>query len=65
MNILGRHNSTKEESYRRSGLKKRGNHELRLPSAAEAEERLEAFGPEAFTRTPDWGKLPEEALVTG
>jgi ring-1,2-phenylacetyl-CoA epoxidase subunit PaaA len=65
MNIFGRPNSPRNKIYRRLGLKKRDNHEVRLAFANEVRQRCQEFGLDVPPWTPDWGKLPEEAAVVG
>lgn len=65
MNIFGRPDSPKNKIYRQLGIKKRDNHDVRLAFAAEVAEKCQEFGLEMPEWKPDWGKLPEEAFVTG
>lgn len=65
MNIFGRPGSRRNKIYRRLGLKKRDNHEVRMAFANEVQQRCEEFGLDMPKWTPDWEKLPEEAVVVG
>ncbi|MBI3287713.1 MAG: phenylacetate-CoA oxygenase subunit PaaI [Chloroflexi bacterium] len=65
MNIFGRPRSSKNKLYRRLGLKKRDNDEVRQAFAAEVKERCQAFGLQVSEWKPEWERLPEEAFVTG
>jgi len=67
MNVFGKPNSSRSIIYRKYGLKKRDNHEVRMTFAEEV------FGvvDEASLRRPvweapaDWAKLPADGVVAG
>jgi ring-1,2-phenylacetyl-CoA epoxidase subunit PaaA len=67
MNVFGRPNSPRNAAYRKYGLKKRDNHEVRMTFAKEVEGVVE----EATLRMPkwevpaDWAMLPADGVVAG
>lgn len=65
MNIFGRANSPKNKLYRKLGLKKRDNDEVRQAFAKEIREKCSALG----LRVPDWqpveAKMTEEPFIPG
>ncbi len=65
MNIFGRANSAKNKIYRKWGLKKRDNDEVRQAFAKDIKEKADAFG----LRVPDWKpethKMSEEPFIPG
>lgn len=65
MNIFGRPNSPKNAVYRKYGLKRRDNHEVRLAFAQEIEALIQPLGLTLPPWTPDWAKLPEDAWIAG
>jgi ring-1,2-phenylacetyl-CoA epoxidase subunit PaaA len=65
MNIFGRPNSPRNQLYRRYGLKRRDNDEVRQAFAAEVKALCDRFGLVVPEWTPRWGDLPEEAHIPG
>ncbi|MBI4064035.1 MAG: phenylacetate-CoA oxygenase subunit PaaI [Elusimicrobia bacterium] len=65
MNIFGRQNSPKNKIYRKLGLKKRDNEEVRQTFALEVKQRCQEFG----LAVPDWkpveSKMLEEPFIPG
>lgn len=65
MNIFGRKGSPKNKIYRKWGLKKRDNDEVRQAFAADIADKCRKFG----LRVPDWkpevSKMPEEPFIPG
>ena len=67
MNVFGRPNSSRNKTYRKYGLKKRDNHEVRMTFAKE----VAGVVAEATLRMPDWNepadwsKLPADGVVAG
>ena len=65
MNIFGRKGSSRNAVYRKLGLKKRDNDEVRQAFAAEVAERCKEFG----LRVPEWKpvaeKMTEEPFIPG
>ena len=65
MNIFGRAGSPRNETYRKLGLKKRGNDEVRQSFAADVKEKCAKFG----LKVPDWKpeilKMTEEPFIPG
>ncbi len=65
MNIFGRAGSPKNKIYRRLGLKKRDNDEVRQAFAKEIAEKCAAFGLKVPAWTPEERKMPEEPFIPG
>ena len=65
MNIFGRANSAKNKIYRRLGLKKRDNDEVRRAFAKEIAEKCAAFGLDVPAWTPEERRMPEEPFIPG
>jgi len=65
MNIFGRPNSPKNKIYRRLGIKKRDNDEVRQAFAADIKSKCDEFG----LRAPDWKpvekNMTEEPFIPG
>ena len=65
MNIFGRKNSPKNVIYRRLGLKKRDNDDVRQAFAKDVAEKCALFG----LKVPDWKpethKMTEEPFIPG
>lgn len=65
MNIFGRKGSQRNEAYRRLGLKRRDNDEVRQAFAAEIAAKCQEFG----LRVPEWQpeekKMTEEPFIPG
>lgn len=65
MNIFGRANSPKNALYRKYGLKKRDNDEVRRAFAADIKEKAAKFG----LRVPDWtpvaARMSDEPFIPG
>jgi ring-1,2-phenylacetyl-CoA epoxidase subunit PaaA len=65
MNIFGRPESAKNALYRKYGLKRRDNDEVRRAFAAEVKDKAESVGLTVPDWTPVWERLPEEAHIPG
>ncbi|TCP56051.1 ring-1,2-phenylacetyl-CoA epoxidase subunit PaaA [Tumebacillus sp. BK434] len=65
MNIFGKPNSRRNQIYRKLGLKKRDNHEVRLAFEADVRKVVERAGLRMPVWAPDWDKLQEDATITG
>ncbi|MBI4370139.1 MAG: phenylacetate-CoA oxygenase subunit PaaI [Elusimicrobia bacterium] len=65
MNIFGRANSPKNAIYRKLGLKKRDNDEVRQSFAAEIKEKCGAFGLKFPRWQPETSKMTEEPFIPG
>ena len=65
MNIFGRPNSPKNQVYRKLGIKKRDNEEVRQAFAAEIRSKCDQFG----LKTPEWKpiakNMTEEPFIPG
>ncbi len=55
----------KNAIYRKYGLKRRENHEVRMTFAEEIESLTRPLGLTLPARTPDWARLPEDAWIAG
>jgi ring-1,2-phenylacetyl-CoA epoxidase subunit PaaA len=67
MNIFGRPNSSRNKTYRKYGIKKRDNHEVRMTFAAEVAQVVAEAGlvmPKWETPS-DWSHLPADGVVAG
>ncbi len=65
MAIFGRPGSKKNQRYRTLGLKVRDNHQVRLDFEKEVREKAESWGLVIPHWTPNWEKLPEDAVISG
>ncbi|MBI5631677.1 MAG: phenylacetate-CoA oxygenase subunit PaaI [Elusimicrobia bacterium] len=65
MNIFGRADSPKNKIYRRLGLKKRDNEEVRQAFAKEIGEKCSEFGLEVPAWRPERDKMSEEPFIPG
>jgi len=65
MNIFGRANSPKNKIYRRLGLKKRDNDEVRQAFAAEIAEKCGKFGLDVPAWSPQEKHMTEEPFIPG
>jgi ring-1,2-phenylacetyl-CoA epoxidase subunit PaaA len=65
MNIFGRPNSPRNAVYRRYGLKRRDNDEVRRAFAAEVAEVCKVAGLEPPPWKPDWERVPDDAWIAG
>jgi ring-1,2-phenylacetyl-CoA epoxidase subunit PaaA len=65
MAIFGRPGSRKNQRYCALRLKARDNHEVRLAFEKEVRERTDAWGLTIPPWTPDWEKVPEDAVISG
>ena len=65
MNIFGRPHSPKNALYRRYGLKRRDNDEVRQAFASEVRELCESVGLSLPPWKPDWEQLPDDAWIAG
>lgn len=65
MNIFGRRGSKKNAVYRRLGLKKRDNDDVRQSFAADIKKNCDAVGLEVPAWTPEEGKMTEEPFIPG
>jgi ring-1,2-phenylacetyl-CoA epoxidase subunit PaaA len=65
MAIFGRPGSRKNQRYRALRLKVRDNHDVRLAFDKEVRERTDAWGLRIPPWTPDWEKVPEDAVISG
>ena len=65
MNIFGRRGSKRNEVYRRLGLKKRDNDEVRQAFAAEIAEKCKEYGLRVPEWTPEAEKMTEEPFIPG
>lgn len=65
MNIFGRANSPKNAIYRKLGLKKRDNEEVRQAFAQEIKTKCSAFGLQFPDWKPESSKMTEEPFIPG
>ena len=65
MNIFGRANSPKNAIYRKYGLKKRDNDEVRQAFAADIKTKSDKFGLKVPAWTPVAAKMSEEPFIPG
>ena len=65
MAIFGRPGSRKNLRYRALGLKIRDNHQVRLEFEKEVRSKTDAWGLTIPQWTPDWEKVPEDAVISG
>jgi len=65
MNIFGRPNSPKNKIYRKLGLKKRDNDEVRQAFALEIKQKCDEFGLAAPSWKPEQSKMLEEPFIPG
>src|SRR3989338_5388009 len=65
MNIFGRANSPKNKIYRRLGLKKRDNDEVRWAFAKEIKSKCDLYGLKAPSWQPEQHKMTEEPFIPG
>ncbi|MBI2524840.1 MAG: phenylacetate-CoA oxygenase subunit PaaI [Candidatus Rokubacteria bacterium] len=65
MNIFGRPGSARNALYRKHGLKRRDNDEVRKAFAREVAALAEAAGLRVPDWTPAWDRLPEDAQIPG
>ncbi len=65
MNIFGRANSPKNAIYRKYGLKKRDNDEVRQAFAADIKSKSDKFGLTVPAWTPVAAKMSEEPFIPG
>lgn len=65
MNIFGRRGSKKNETYRRLGLKKRDNDDVRQTFAADIKKNCDAFGLKVPEWHPEEKKMTEEPFIPG
>jgi ring-1,2-phenylacetyl-CoA epoxidase subunit PaaA len=65
MNIFGRPGTARNAVYRRYGLKRRDNGEVRRAFAQEVRELAGAAGLSVPQWTPAWEHVPEEAQIPG
>lgn len=65
MNIFGRANSPKNVIYRRLGIKKRDNDEVRQAFAKEIAQKCGAYGLKAPEWKPEASKMTEEPFIPG
>ena len=65
MNIFGRANSPKNKIYRKLGLKRRDNEEVRQAFALEVKQRCDEFGLTVPDWKPEQSKMSEEPFIPG
>lgn len=65
MAIFGRPGSKKNLRYRALGLKIRDNHQVRVDFEKEVRAKAEQWGLVIPGWTPDWERLPEDAVISG
>jgi ring-1,2-phenylacetyl-CoA epoxidase subunit PaaA len=65
MAIFGRPGSRKNALYRSFGLKVRDNDEVRKAFDKEVRDKAEAWGLTIPKWIPDWGRIPEDAVISG
>ncbi|HEX9006856.1 MAG TPA: Phenylacetic acid catabolic protein [Bacteroidota bacterium] len=65
MAIFGRPGSRKNARYRALGLKLRDNDDVRKTFEKEVREKAEAWGLTIPKWTPDWERVPEDAVISG
>ena len=65
MAIFGRPGSRKNARYRSLRLKLRDNHDVRRTFEQEVREKAESWGLTIPYWTPDWEKVPEDAVISG
>ncbi|HVE14469.1 MAG TPA: Phenylacetic acid catabolic protein [Elusimicrobiota bacterium] len=65
MNIFGRKDSPRNKVYRKLGLKKRDNDEVRQSFAAEIAKKCGEYGLRAPSWTPEASKMSEEPFIPG
>ena len=65
MNIFGRPATAKNALYRKLGLKRRDNDEVRQAFATEVKDKAAAVGLTVPEWVPVWDRIPEEAQIPG
>jgi ring-1,2-phenylacetyl-CoA epoxidase subunit PaaA len=65
MAIFGRPGSKKNARYRALGLKIRDNHQVRVDFEHEVRQKAEGWGLTIPDWTPDWERIPEDAVISG
>ena len=65
MNIFGRPATAKNALYRKLGLKRRDNDEVRQAFATEVKDKAAAVGLTVPEWVPAWDRIPEEAQIPG
>lgn len=65
MNIFGRRGSSKNQIYRKLGLKKRDNDDVRAAFAADIARKCGEYGLEVPAWEPEERKMPEEPFIPG
>jgi ring-1,2-phenylacetyl-CoA epoxidase subunit PaaA len=65
MAIFGRPGSKKNARYRALSLKLRDNHQVRLDFEKEVREKAESWGLVIPRWTPDWERIPDDAVISG
>jgi ring-1,2-phenylacetyl-CoA epoxidase subunit PaaA len=65
MNIFGRPATAKNALYRKFGLKRRDNDEVRQVFATEVKDKAAAVGLTVPEWVPAWDRIPEEAQIPG
>jgi ring-1,2-phenylacetyl-CoA epoxidase subunit PaaA len=65
MNIFGRKNSPKNQIYRKLGLKKRDNDEVRQAFAKDVADKCAKYGLKVPHWTPEASKMSEEPFIPG
>ncbi len=65
MNIFGKPRTTKNDLYRKYGIKRRTNQEVRDAFAAEIKANCDAWGLHVPDWKPDYETMPEDAVIVG
>jgi len=65
MNIFGKPHTKKNDLYRKYGIKRRTNEEVREAFAAEIKKNCDEWGLTVTEWVPDWATIPEDAVIVG
>jgi ring-1,2-phenylacetyl-CoA epoxidase subunit PaaA len=65
MNIFGKPRTAKNDLYRKYGIKRRTNEEVRDAFAAEIKKNCDEWGLKVPEWIPDWATIPEDAVIVG
>lgn len=65
MNIFGKKRTAKNDLYRKYGIKRRTNEEVRAAFSAEIKANVDAWGLNMPEWIPNWATIPEDAVIIG
>lgn len=65
MNIFGKPRTVKNDLYRKYGIKRRTNDEVRAAFSAEVKANCDAWGLNLPEWIPNWDTIPEDAVIVG